>query len=63
MQLITQPPTSKAPAEMFTGDAWWDVIHRGEEPSRARANMVHLTTWLEHVSDTEYGAERSTTRR
>ncbi|SFI32600.1 Cupin domain protein [Streptosporangium canum] len=133
MQLITQPPTSKAPAEMFTGDAWWDVIYRGEEPSRARANMVrfspgarttwhshglgqslhivegvaliqarggklieahpgdivytptgeehrhgatpdhfmiHLalwegddTTWLEHVSDAEYGAARSTTRR
>ncbi|MEU4332652.1 (R)-mandelonitrile lyase [Nonomuraea dietziae] len=133
MQLITQPPTSKAPAEMFTGDAWWDVIYRGEEPLRARANMVrfspgartawhshglgqtlsivegvaliqarggqlieahpgdivytppgeehwhgaapdhfmvHLalwegddTTWLEHVSDAEYGAARSTTRR
>ncbi|MEU4700727.1 hypothetical protein [Nonomuraea dietziae] len=43
MQLITQPPTSKAPAEMFTGDAWWDVIYRGEEPSRARANMVRFS--------------------
>jgi quercetin dioxygenase-like cupin family protein len=133
MQLITQPPTSKAPAEMFTGDAWWDVIYRGDEPSRARPNMVrfspgartawhshglgqtlsivegvaliqarggqlieahpgdivytppgeehwhgaapdhfmvHLalwegddTTWLEHVSDAEYGAARSATRR
>ncbi|MFC4119855.1 cupin domain-containing protein [Nonomuraea zeae] len=100
MQLIKQPPTSKAPAELFTGDAWWDVIYQGEEPSRARANMarggrlieahpgdivhtppgeehwhgaapdrfmIHLalwegdeTTWLEHVSDAEYGATRST---
>ncbi|AQZ62540.1 unnamed protein product [[Actinomadura] parvosata subsp. kistnae] len=42
MELITQPPTSKAPPELFTGDAWWDVIHRGEEPSRARANLVRF---------------------
>ncbi|MEV4286004.1 hypothetical protein AB0K40_10925 [Nonomuraea bangladeshensis] len=52
MRLIEQPPTSEAPAEVFTGDVWWDVIHRGDE-----------TSWLEHVSDAEYGAARFSTRR
>ncbi|MEU9157340.1 cupin domain-containing protein [Streptomyces sp. NPDC048417] len=51
---ITQPPaTMKLPAEMFTGDAWADVIYRGEDPSRARANMVRFapgarTAWHSH---------------
>jgi len=53
MELLTQPPTMKAPAEMFTGDAWFDVIYRGEEPSRTRANMVKFapgarTAWHSH---------------
>ena len=53
MQLLTQPPTTKAPAQMFTGDAWFDVIYRGEEPSRSRANMVKFapgarTAWHSH---------------
>ncbi|WP_306300405.1 MULTISPECIES: cupin domain-containing protein [Streptomyces] len=33
----------KLPAEWFTGDAYADVIHRGEEPSRMRANKVRFT--------------------
>ena len=53
MELLKQPPTMKAPAQMFTGDAWFDVILRGEEPSRARANMVKFapgarTAWHSH---------------
>ncbi|WP_246147728.1 cupin domain-containing protein [Nonomuraea turkmeniaca] len=49
-----QPPTSEAPAEMFTGDAWWDVIYQGQEPSQARANMVRFapgarTAWHSHA--------------
>ncbi|MET7895779.1 (R)-mandelonitrile lyase [Streptomyces mirabilis] len=43
MRLLKQPPTIKLPAEWFTGDAYPDVIHRGEEPSRMRANMVRFT--------------------
>jgi quercetin dioxygenase-like cupin family protein len=35
-------PTVKAPAETFTGDAWYDVIARGEEPSRLRVNVVRF---------------------
>ncbi|MEV4751598.1 cupin domain-containing protein [Streptosporangium sp. NPDC049248] len=53
MEIVKQPPTSKAPAEWFTGDVWWDVIYAGQEPSRARANMVRFapggrTAWHSH---------------
>ncbi|MFD3499411.1 cupin domain-containing protein [Streptomyces sp. NPDC058676] len=43
MELLKQPPTMKLPADWFTGDAYADVIHRGEDPSRMRANMVRFT--------------------
>jgi quercetin dioxygenase-like cupin family protein len=38
---------------MFAGDVWFDVIYRGEEPSRARANVVKFapgarTAWHSH---------------
>ena len=53
MELLKQPPTGKGPAQMFAGDVWFDVIYRGEEPSRARANMVRFapgarTAWHSH---------------
>ena len=53
MELLKQPATVKAPAQMFTGDAWFDVIYRGEGASRARANMVRFspsarTAWHSH---------------
>ncbi|MFI7422550.1 cupin domain-containing protein [Nonomuraea sp. NPDC049684] len=53
MELLKQPPTTKGPAEWFTGDVWFDVIHRGEDPSRSRANMVRFapgarTAWHSH---------------
>jgi quercetin dioxygenase-like cupin family protein len=32
----------KAPVDTFTGDAWFDVIVRGEEPSRVRASLVRF---------------------
>ncbi|MFF0143280.1 cupin domain-containing protein [Streptomyces sp. NPDC005227] len=53
MEVIKRPATAKLPAKMFTGDAWADVIYRGEEPSRARANMVRFapcarTAWHSH---------------
>ncbi|TXS44657.1 (R)-mandelonitrile lyase [Streptomyces sp. OR43] len=54
MQFVTQQPTSKAPAEWFTGDVWWDVIVAGQEPSRMRANLVRFapgarTHWHSHA--------------
>jgi quercetin dioxygenase-like cupin family protein len=53
MELLKQPQTGKGPAEWFAGDVWFDVIYRGEEPSRARANMVKFapgarTAWHSH---------------
>ena len=53
MELLKQPPTGQGPAEMFAGDVWFDVIYRGEEPSRARVNVVKFapgarTAWHSH---------------
>ena len=42
MQIQPKQPTVKAPAETFTGDAWFDVIARGEEPSRMRVSVVRF---------------------
>lgn len=42
MKFVTGQPTVKAPAETFTGDAWFDVIVRGEGPSRVRVNVVRF---------------------
>jgi quercetin dioxygenase-like cupin family protein len=42
MEFLPQQPTSKAPGETFTGDAWIDQIVRGEAPSRVRAALVRF---------------------
>lgn len=42
MEIKRKPPTDRAPAETFTGEAWLDVIVRGEEPSRVRVSMVRF---------------------
>ena len=42
MDIRPKLPTAKAPSETFTGDAWIDVIARGEEPSRVRVNVVRF---------------------
>jgi quercetin dioxygenase-like cupin family protein len=42
VQIQPKKPTTKAPAETFTGDAWFDVIARGEGPSRLRVNVVRF---------------------
>lgn len=54
MEFSTPQPTGKGPAESFTGDVWFDVIHAGSTPSRIRANMVRFspgahTFWHRHV--------------
>ncbi|MFJ1967418.1 cupin domain-containing protein [Streptomyces sp. NPDC087903] len=53
MELLKKQPTAKLPEKWFTGDAWADILYRGEEPSRARANAVHFapgarTAWHSH---------------
>ncbi|MET9070576.1 cupin domain-containing protein [Streptomyces sp. NPDC004232] len=54
MEILKRQPTSKAPADWFTGDVWWDVIYAGQEPSRARLNLVRFapcarTDWHSHA--------------
>lgn len=54
MEILKEQPTVKAPAETFTGDAWYDVIVKGEEPSRMRVNVVRFApgarnAWHSHA--------------
>jgi quercetin dioxygenase-like cupin family protein len=53
MQRLTEQPTTMGPAEMFTGDVYFNVITRGEGESRMRANNVRFapgarTAWHSH---------------
>lgn len=43
MEILPKPPSIEGPAEKFTGTVFIDVIHRGEEPSRLRAQTVRFT--------------------
>ena len=36
-------PTVKGPDEWFTGDVYFNAYYAGEEPSRARLNLVRFT--------------------
>lgn len=54
MEITPRTPSTKGPAEMFTGDVWFDVIAKGEEPSRLRVNTVRFapgarTAWHSHA--------------
>src|SRR5215203_38972 len=42
MERLLKQPTTKGGADIFTGDAWIDVIVRGEPPSRVRVNVVRF---------------------
>ncbi|WP_423183865.1 (R)-mandelonitrile lyase [Arthrobacter sp. NyZ413] len=43
MKLNNPAPTTKAPAERFTGDVYLQPLHAGEAPSKLMAAMVHFT--------------------
>lgn len=43
MELISKEATVKGPAELFTGDVYFNVIARGEGDSRIRVNAVRFT--------------------
>jgi quercetin dioxygenase-like cupin family protein len=54
VELLPKQPTVKAPSQTFTGDAWFDVIARGAEPSRIRVNVVRFApgarnAWYSHA--------------
>ncbi len=60
MEFQPRKPSTKGPAECFTGDVWIDGIVQGEEPSRVRVNAVHFTpgAWHSHaVGQTLYVTE------
>lgn len=53
MERISQSQTVKGPAEMFTGDVYFNSIARGEGVSRIRVNTVRFspcarTAWHRH---------------
>jgi quercetin dioxygenase-like cupin family protein len=43
MEQRPKQPTTKGPAEWFTGDVWIDPIARGEPPSQLNVGSVHFT--------------------
>ncbi len=63
MEILAKQATTKGPVDMFTGDVWFDVIAKGEPPSRMRVNAVHFapgarTAWHSHaVGQTLYVTE------
>ena len=42
MEILRKTPTVKAGSDRFVGDAWFDTIVRGEDPSRVRVSIVHF---------------------
>jgi quercetin dioxygenase-like cupin family protein len=55
LEILPKQPSTKGPAELFTGDVWYDVIAKGEEPSRMRVNIVRFApgarnAWHAHAA-------------
>jgi quercetin dioxygenase-like cupin family protein len=63
LEITPKQPSTKGPAQRFTGDVWFDVIARGEQPARVRVNTVRFapgarTAWHSHaVGQTLYVTE------
>ncbi len=43
MEVVPKPPSVKGPADMFTGDVWFDTIARGQPPARINVTTVRFT--------------------
>jgi len=43
VEINAKQPSSKGPAEWFTGDVYVNPIHRGEDPSRMIVGLVRFT--------------------
>ena len=53
MEIRPPQPSGKGSPELFNGDVWYDVIARGESPSRVRVNVVRFapgvhSAWHSH---------------
>ncbi|XAS70218.1 cupin domain-containing protein [Micrococcaceae bacterium Sec5.1] len=54
MDITPKTTSTKGPSELFTGDVYFDVIAKGDEPSRLRVNIVRFapcarTAWHTHA--------------
>jgi len=49
MEILAKQPTVKASADNFIGDAWYDTLIRGEEPSRIRVSVVRFAPVARHA--------------
>jgi quercetin dioxygenase-like cupin family protein len=54
MKVLPKNPAEKGGTDRFVGEAWLDLLVRGDEPSRIRALMVHFapgarTVWHHHA--------------
>ncbi|WP_406166038.1 cupin domain-containing protein [Streptomyces sp. NBC_00996] len=55
MEIVTQTPTAKAPAERFTGDVYLNMIETPAEPARLATALVRFTpgartNWHSHAN-------------
>ena len=55
MEILTRRPSTKGPAEWFTGDVWFDQIAPQDGPQQGRCNAVRFapgarTAWHRHVN-------------
>ena len=55
MEILAKQPSVQAPAEAFTGDAWYDVIAQGRDPFRIRVYVVRFApgarnAWHAHAA-------------
>jgi len=54
MHIVARQDSVAGPAQMFTGQVWFDQLVVGEAPSRVRMNSVHFapgarTAWHSHA--------------
>jgi hypothetical protein len=43
LEILAKQSSTQGPAELFTGDVWYDVIAKGQAPPRVRVNIVRFT--------------------
>jgi hypothetical protein len=60
MEIVTQTPTVKAPAERFTGDVYLNMIETPADPARLQGGVRGCGS---RATDRARGAERRHTAR
>ena len=57
MERAPKPPTTKGPAETFTGDVWVDPITRGLPPSQLNVASVHFSPGARSAWHSHHGGQ------